>query len=187
MKCSCPCYKCQRKEKCDEFICTLQIAKPLKLVTNKKLLQGIRRRVAQQDESIDEELTNDDLRKMELECWNDAGLGWTEALENITEKQNSGIRINEPLSDTDLIAVDTLLEDNTTVPLDVLLETSSILRARSRDTELVDQLLMHFPALYVNVGRKMLVNIWQVDFSADDFNEYVVAKKENTEGCRERN
>ena len=162
-------------------VCTLKIAKLLKLVSDKKLLQDLRGQVSQLGEIVDKELTDDDLKNVESECWNDHSLTWSSAFENIIEKQNSAVEVNGPLNILDLISVGTLIEDSTAIPFEHLFTIYPISKAQKN--QLMDEILLHFPVVYVNIGRKMLVNIWQVDFASADFEQYAKPQKEKADNA----
>ena len=164
-----------KQKKAMVTVCTLKIAKLPQLVSDKKLLQDLRRRVSQLGEIVDKELTDDDLKNVEFECWNDHSLTWSSAFENIIEKQNSAVEVNGPLNILDLISAGTLIEDSTAIPFEHLFTIYPI--SKAQENQLMDEILLHFPVVNVNIGRKMLVNIWQIDFASADFSNMQSHKK----------
>ena len=140
-----------------------------------------RRRVSQLGEIVDKELTDDDLKNVEFECWNDHSLTWSSAFENIIEKHNSAVEVNGPLNILDLISVGTLIEDSTAIPFEYLFAIYPI--SKAQENQLIDEILLHFPVVYVNIGRKMLVNIWQVDSASADFEQYTKPQEEKADNA----
>ena len=167
------------KKKSIQSISVIKASKLRTLLSNRKLIHDLNRRVTQQCQREDFEFTDQEMDKVKFYCINDMNLSWPDALDKILDKQNSCIDIIGPLSESDLISIGSLLEDCTAVPVNLLQEQYSV--AKGKKNELVKQLLLYFPVLLLDFGFPLIVNLWQSDFTDPEFEDYAMCTKDKQE------
>ena len=135
--------------------CVINCVKLFSLLSDKDLRRDIRRRISQQ---WDQSKKGDEIQNMKMECCNDKSLSWVQSFTSVINRENCGMPC-KPLPPSQLIKIGKLLEDSTTVLLEILIENSDVDIHNGGKSGFIKQILLHLPVMLIDIDSPIIINI----------------------------